>query len=61
VDWQDDWPIQRQAWKGGWIHRVEEGPGKPERETILRLVDSPSLVSVWLQGYAAAEKKLKQG
>jgi hypothetical protein len=43
------------------MHRVEHGPGKPDREAILRMVDSPSLLSVWLQGYAAADEQLRKG
>ena len=47
-------PVKRQAWKGGWIYRIEHGPGKPDRKTILSMVDRPSLASVWLQGFSSA-------
>ena len=34
---------------------MEHGPGKPDRETILEMVERPTLLSVWLQGFAAAD------
>lgn len=51
---EDEWPVHCQAWRGGWEYRVEHGPGKPDRKLILEMVESPGLLSVWLQGYSAA-------
>jgi hypothetical protein len=52
---EEEWPVQRQAWRSGWEYRMEHGPGKPDRETILEMVERPTLLSVWLQGFAAAD------
>jgi hypothetical protein len=57
---EDEWPVQRQAWHGGWMYRMEHGPGfsDGEAEAIKRRSideNSPSMLSIWLQGYSAAD------
>ena len=29
---EDEWPVQRQAWRGGWEYRMEHGPGETSEE-----------------------------
>jgi len=57
---EDEWPVLRQAWHAGWINRMETGPGKPDREIGLRLIDEPHRLSAWLQGYSAADNVQRQ-
>lgn len=57
---EDEWPVQRQAWRSGWEYRMEHGGGltAEEAEPIVRnAVEeySPTILSVWLQGYSTAE------
>jgi len=68
MDWKDrcpideqEWPVQTQAWRGGWEYRMEHGPGQPDRESILEMVERPTLLSVWLQGYTAADEAERSG
>lgn len=56
---EDEAPAQRQAWRRGWEYRMEHGPGKPDREAMLNVMGEPSLVSVWLQGYSAADAHMR--
>lgn len=56
---ESEWPAKRQAWRSGWEYRKEHGPGKPDRDTVLGMVERPSLLSVWLQGYSAADNHLR--
>ena len=56
---EEEWPVQRQAWHSGWEYRMEHGPGlnATDAETVVRrMMDeySPTILSVWLQGYSAA-------
>lgn len=52
---EDENPVLRQAWRGGWEYRMEHGPGKPDKETVLDVMGKPSLLSVWMQGFSAAD------
>jgi hypothetical protein len=57
-------PIQRQAWRGGWLYRMERGPGlgeeeKPAVDRTLEKYNS-SVLSAWLQGYSAANSYLRE-
>lgn len=57
---EEDHPVQRQAWKRGWGHRLKYGPGEPDLERVKDVLGSSSLVSVWLQGYNAADSHLRE-
>jgi hypothetical protein len=56
---EEEWPIQRQAWHGGWMYRMHNGPlSDEEAEPIARrMLDDyrPSMLSIWMQGYNAAD------
>jgi hypothetical protein len=57
---EEEWPVQRQAWHAGWMYRMEHGPGLSDEEAepiARRMLDdyTPSMLSVWLQGYSAAD------
>ena len=62
---EDDRPMQHQAWHAGWIYRMENGPGfsgEEAKSISLEIVDkySPSMVSIWLQGYSAAANAVRK-
>lgn len=57
---EDEHPVQRQAWHGGWMHRVETGPGTPGGEVGRRMIAKPSMLSTWLEGYSAADNYLRR-
>lgn len=57
---EEEWPVQRQAWRGGWVYRKERGPDKPDRSTILEMIESPNLLSVWLQGFSEADEYFRE-
>lgn len=52
---EDELSVERQAWRGGWEYRMENGPGKPSRGTVLNVMGKPSLISTWMEGYSAAD------
>lgn len=52
---EDEDPVLRQALRGGWEYRFEHGPGKPGKETVLNVMGRSSPLSVWMQGYSAAD------
>jgi hypothetical protein len=57
---EEEWPVQRQAWHAGWMYRMDNGAGLSDDEAepiARRTVEeySPSMLSVWLQGYSAAD------
>jgi hypothetical protein len=61
---EEEWLVQRQAWRSGWEYRMEHGPGlsEEEAEPIARhVLDSytPPVLSAWLQGYSAADNHLR--
>lgn len=58
---EKDHPILRQAWGGGWMHRLLPGPGEPEREKLQDVLGSPSLLSAWLEGFSAADRQERSG
>lgn len=63
MDWEahcpideHDHPAKRQAWKGGWMYCMEHGPGTPDPDAAREMAHRPALLSVWLQGYSAADR-----
>ena len=70
MDWQDHCPldpnqarpVELKAWRDGWAYCVEHGPGAPSRGDCRRtdLFDRPALLSIWLQGYSAADNHLRE-
>lgn len=52
---EEEAPAERQAWRGGWNYRKENGPGTPKMEIAAEMAGHPDLLSVWLKGYAAAD------
>lgn len=52
---EEESPVERQAWHGGWKYRKERGPGTPKMEVAVEMAGDPGLLKVWLQGYAAAD------
>lgn len=52
---EEESPVERQAWRGGWKYREERGPGTPKMEVAAEMAGDPDLLKVWLQGYAAAD------
>lgn len=55
---EDDHPVKRKAWRDGWEYCMAYGPGVPDRDAAE--VDRPALLSVWLRGYSAADRVLRQ-
>jgi hypothetical protein len=35
---------------------MEHGPSKPDKETALNVMGKPSLLSIWVEGYSAADR-----
>jgi hypothetical protein len=48
---EDESPGEREAWRKGWAHRKN-----PDEETAPNGMDDPLLISVWLEGYSAADR-----
>jgi len=62
--WKEHCPVdeesrleKRQAWKGGWMHRMEDGPELGLNVASEMLGDIGNL-SVWIDGYTDACKHL---
>lgn len=56
---EDEPPVKRQAWRGGWEYCMEHGPGVPDRSVVGEMGNRPALLSVWLEGYSAADHVLR--
>jgi hypothetical protein len=62
---EDEWPVQRQAFRGGWEYRVQHGPGLDEEAAgpiSVRVVEEygAGVLSAWMQGYSAADNHLRE-
>ena len=55
-------PVELHAWKDGWEYCMEHGPGAPDHGDRERtdLFARPALLSLWLQGYSAADNHLRE-
>lgn len=58
---EDGLPVERQAWREGWQYRIRHGPGQPDRATVLGMVGRTALLSVWMQGFSAADSHERSG
>ena len=68
ADWRehcpldDDHPARRRAWRDGWNHGMDHGPGAPDNSSPPQREDlfgRPALLSIWLRGYSAADQRLR--
>lgn len=55
-------PVEIKAWRDGWEYGLEYGPGAPDHGDRERtdLIERPALLSLWLQGYSAADNHLHE-
>lgn len=70
MEWQEHCPLdsdearpaELRAWKDGWEYCMEHGPGAPDHGDRERtdLFERPTLLSIWLQGYSAADNHLRE-
>lgn len=55
---EDGFPVERQAWRGGWEYRMEHGDDLEKGEAhriALDSIEDPSRLSAWLHGYNTAD------
>lgn len=60
----DEWPVQRQAFHGGWKYRIDHGPGLDKEENPIagKVIEEygSGALSAWMQGYSAADNYLRR-
>lgn len=57
---EGDQPVQREAFKGGWLHRTEDGPNF-DLDVASETVDDMANLSTFIAGYVDACKHLGDG